>query len=226
MDFYILLWLYSVICVSGTFRKTNLKKWQQQKMRPHFACKQQQILNECWWGVLSFWWEPHLGRMAHRAIREQPFSFFLLSGHDYEKRTLWDNGPCIPCLAPIHKVGMLPSLQHHSSSVIRGRGGTFCRIHPWYHEKKRRLLEGHLAENGKKISIFIPPQLMGRYFHNELTVLPVKYLKIWGEKCPPQVPKAQSAFKCFFYSFYSVYKTSKYSYLTTWNWFFCFYCLL
>lgn len=115
--------LYTVICFSGTFRKTNLKKWQKRKKRHHFACSQQQILNECWWGVSSFWWEPHLGRMAHRAIREQPFSFFLLSGHDYEKRTLWDNGPCIPCLVPIHKVGTLPSLQHHSSSVIRGRGG-------------------------------------------------------------------------------------------------------
>ncbi|KAK1894345.1 Enhancer of split m5 protein [Dissostichus eleginoides] len=30
--------------------------------------------------------------MAHRAIREQLFSFFLLSGHDYEKRILCDKG--------------------------------------------------------------------------------------------------------------------------------------
>lgn len=206
MDFYMLLWLYTVICVSGTFRKTNLKKWQQKKMRHHFACKQQQILNECWWGVSSFWWEPHLGRMAHRAIREQPFSFFLLSGHDYEKRTLWDNGPCIPCLAPIHKVGMLPSLQHHSSSVIRGRGGVVLQdssLISWK-RKKRRLLEGHLAENGEKISIFIPPQLMGQYFHNELTVLPVKYLKIWGKNVHHKFPKLKAPSNVFLFLLFSL----------------------
>lgn len=48
--------------------------------------------------------------MAHRAISEQPVSSFLLSGHDYEKTTLRDKGPRIPCLAPIHKVGMLTLL--------------------------------------------------------------------------------------------------------------------
>lgn len=40
-------------------------------------------------------------------ITEQLYGLFLLSAHDYEKGLSGDNGPCIPCLAPIHKKDML-----------------------------------------------------------------------------------------------------------------------
>lgn len=80
--------------------------------------------------------------MAHRAISEQPFSFFLLSGHDYEKATLRDNGPCIPCLAPIHKVGMLTLLHPRTWRC------SFIGFIPDVITSS--ILEEHMSENGKE----------------------------------------------------------------------------
>ncbi len=153
-------------------------------------------MDESWRGVSSFWWEPHLGRMARWAIREQPFSFFLLSGHDYEKGTLWDNSPCIPCLAPIHKGGTLPSLQQHCSSVIRGDRGFTPDI-----------VKESVQNIGCTWQEHSPPQSFplgaairvatNYYFNYWLIVWPIKCLK----KCPSQVSQALvDAFKCLVFS--------------------------
>lgn len=85
-----------------------------------------------------FGWEPHLWTMA---IREQPFSLFLFSGHDYEKRTLRDNGACIPCLAPIHKEGTVGFPAAAQVPLIRGcRDAVLRGFQPGYHENRVSLV--------------------------------------------------------------------------------------
>lgn len=49
------------------------KHWEVAEMSHYFCIEPNHILNDCW-GVSSSQWEPHLGRMAQRAIREWLFS--------------------------------------------------------------------------------------------------------------------------------------------------------
>lgn len=69
--------------------KTNTKR--REKHEPSLHAARCWMTKWCWW-VSSFCWEPHLGRVAHGAIREQPLVVFLLSSHDYEKGTPLDKG--------------------------------------------------------------------------------------------------------------------------------------
>lgn len=102
-------------------------------------------------------------------LEEQRFGFFLPAAHDYEKRTIRDNGPCIPCLAPIHKAGMVqaPGQLCHNGTLRCSFGG-FTR------KQCFRFLRKHFGGAHRRARDFLfhfsPGDVEKYYFPNEFTV--------------------------------------------------------
>lgn len=77
--------------------------------------------------------------------REKLCSLLLLSGHDYERTPLWDKGPCIPCLAPIHKAARRPACSYRrarpttgtaSASIMANMNLAYCSMRSYFNIEK------------------------------------------------------------------------------------------
>lgn len=150
-------------------------------------------MNECWWGVSSFWWEAHLWRTAYRAIRERA-ALQLLSPL---RPWLWKEDSLGQW--SVYSLSGSNTQEGHVAFTAASLGDTEGSLLIQYHGKDMsefrcagRILEEHF-------SLFHGVAVMvatNEYFHYRIIFLAFKMSqKI--EKCPSQVRRTQgAAFKC------------------------------